>query len=266
MLPWRCDATEPERGGVVDFDGRVVIVTGAARGLGREYASFFATEGASVVVADIAADAATATAADIALTTKGRLIAVGVDVADPTSTVALAERTVAELGRVDVLVNNAGIWGDLERMSLIDTPDAYWDTVMGVNVKGALLCTQAVAPTMRRQRSGRIINISSMGAYMPSGVYGVSKLALNQLTYALASELGPDGITVNAVAPGAIDNEATQRQVPPAGMEKMIAGTFMKRAGTASDVFGMIRYLASDAAAWVTGQTFLVNGGFNTRL
>jgi 3-oxoacyl-[acyl-carrier protein] reductase len=251
----------------VGSDGSVVIVTGAARGLGRDYARFFAAEGARVVVADVAAEAAKETAAEIASRSTGaRAIAVGVDVTDRASTLALAERTVAELGRIDVLVNNAGIWGDLERMSLVDTPDAYWDMVMGVNVKGALLCSQAVAPTMRAQGTGRIINISSMGAYMPSGVYGVSKLALNQLTYALASELGPDGITVNAVAPGAIDNEATQRQVPPAGMDKMIAGTFMKRAGTSTDVFGMIRYLASDAACWVTGQTFLVNGGYNTRL
>ena len=118
---------------------------------------------------------------------------------------------------------------------------------------------------MRAQRWGRIINISSMGAHMASGVYGVSKLAVNQLTFALASEVGVDGITVNAVAPGTIDNEATQRQVDAAPLQGLIAKNAVKRAGTGDDLYGTIRYLASDDAEWVTGQTLLVNGGFSTR-
>jgi NAD(P)-dependent dehydrogenase (short-subunit alcohol dehydrogenase family) len=105
-----------------------------------------------------------------------------------------------------------------------------------------------------------------MGAYMTAGVYGVSKLALNQLTYALANELGGDGITVNGVAPGTIANEATKNQVPDAAIERLVNTSIIKRAGTSADIFGMIRYLASDDAGWVTAQTFLVNGGFNTRL
>ena len=136
---------------------------------------------------------------------------------------------------------------------------------MGVNVRGPLLCTRAVAPTMVAQGRGRVINISSIGAYMVSGVYGVSKLALNQLTYALAKELGPSGVTVNAVAPGPIDNEASRKQVPDAAMDRLRDGTFVKRLGDADDIYGMVAFLASDEAAWITGQTHLVNGGFNAR-
>lgn len=244
---------------------RVVIVTGAGRGLGREYAKMFAAEGASVVVADLDVDGAKATAAEIQ-DASGNAMAVGVDVTELDSVESLVSATVDEFGGVHVLVNNAGIWGDLQRTPLAEIDPAYWDFVMAVNVRGPLLCSRAVIPTMAAQSWGRIVNISSIGAWMPSGVYGVSKLALNQLTFALASELGSLGITVNAVAPGTIDNEATQRQVPKAGLDGLVNRNAIKRAGTAKDLYGMIRYLCSDDAEWVTGQTIAVNGGFGSRL
>jgi len=247
------------------FDGKVAIVTGAARSLGQDYASFFAREGARVVVADIATDPACAHAEK--LNADGaEAMAVTVDVADEASTLAMAEAVHERFGRIDILVNNAGVWGDLEKHRLQEIPPDYWNTVMGVNVLGPLLCSRAVVPSMRANGWGRIINISSMGAYMTAGVYGVSKLALNQLTYALANELGGDGITVNGVAPGTIANEATKNQVPDAAIERLVNTSIIKRAGTSEDIFGMIRYLASDDAGWVTAQTFLVNGGFNSRL
>lgn len=246
---------------------RVVIVTGAARGLGRDYARMFAAEGAAVVLADLDSssvqEAAQAISADVP---DAPVAAVATDVTDPAQTEAMAAAALDAFGRIDVLINNAGIWGDLEPAPAVETAPHYWDLVMAVNLRGPLLCTQAVVGAMRQARWGRIINISSMGAYMPAGVYGVSKLGLNQLTFALATELGPSGITVNAVAPGPIDNEATRSQVPPKGIQKMIDGTAVKRMGTAADLFGMIRFLATEEAGWITGQTFGVNGGFSSRL
>jgi NAD(P)-dependent dehydrogenase (short-subunit alcohol dehydrogenase family) len=246
------------------FQDHVVIVTGAARGLGLRYAQRFAGEGANVVLADLRDDVADAAAA---LAAEGAsAISVQVDVNDVDATQAMAEAAREAFGRIDVLVNNAGIWGDYEVRPLLDVEPDYWDFVMGVNVRGPLLCSRAVAPTMVAQGRGRIINISSIGAYMVSGVYGVSKLALNQLTFALAKELGTAGVTVNAVAPGPIDNEASRKQVPDAAMDRLRDGTMVKRLGDADDIYGMIAYLASDDAAWVTGQTYMVNGGFSSRM
>lgn len=247
----------PTRG----VEGRVVIVTGAARGLGRDYARLLAADGAKVALADINADAVVAEAKELGANALG----VAVDVTDTDSIAAMVAAVVDKWGTVDVLINNAGIWGDLEAAPLSATKPSYFDLVLAVNLRGPLLCTQAVLEPMRKQGWGRIINISSMGAYMPSGVYGVSKLGLNQMTYTLATELGTSGITVNAVAPGPIDNEATRGQLPEAAFQKMIAGTAMKRMGNGKDLYGMIRYLASTDADWVTGQTFMVNGGYNSR-
>jgi NAD(P)-dependent dehydrogenase (short-subunit alcohol dehydrogenase family) len=246
------------------FQGKVAIVTGAARGLGREYAFRFGADGATVVAADVTDGGAKSTADDLraaGTTAEG----IEVDVGDEASTTAMAAQVLERFGRIDILVNNAGIWGDYQRAPLTGVDIDYWNRVLAVNLTGPLLCSRAVLPAMRSQQWGRIINISSIGAHMASGVYGVSKLALNQLTFALATEVGVDGVTVNAVAPGTIDNEATQRQVDPGPLQMLISKNAVKRAGTADDLYGAIRYLASDDAEWVTGQTILVNGGFSSR-
>ncbi len=248
----------------MSFENKTVIVTGAGRGLGRDYSEAFARDGASVVIADVDHDSAQATAAGIR-DAGGRSIAVDVDVTSKPSVDELIDKTVREFGGVHIVVNNAGIWGDLQRAKLSEIDPDYWDFVMGVNLKGPLLCSAAAIPAMREQGWGRIINISSIGAWRPSGVYGVSKLGLVHLTHAMATEVGEDGITVNAIAPGTINNEATQRQVPSKVIDKLISQNAVKRAGKAADLYGMMRYLCSDDAAWVTGQTFPVDGGFTFR-
>jgi 3-oxoacyl-[acyl-carrier protein] reductase len=247
------------------FDGRVAIVTGAGRGLGRDYASFFAADGAVVAVADVDAESAAATAKMIEAD-GGSAIAVTVDVADVTSTEAMAAQVAARHGRIDILVNNAALWGDLRMTAIMDTEPAYWDQVMRINVKGVWLCMRAVLPAMRAQGAGRIVNISSIGAWMPGSVYGTTKAAVNQLTFASAAELASSGITVNAVAPGMIDNEATRRQVPAEQLDAMRAAMVPAcRFGTSRDIYGAIRYLCGADAEWVTGQTISPNGGSHAR-
>jgi len=247
----------------MSFEGKVAIVTGAARGLGRDYARSFAVEGASVVIADVLGDLAEETAAEIRKT-GGKALAVSVDVSDLASARAMAGRAAEAFGRLDILVNNAAIWGDLESSPMMQVKPEYWDKVMAVNLKGPLLCAQAAAPHMQKNNWGRIINITSMGALMRGGPYGTSKLALNHMTFTLAHELGDFGITVNGIGPGATYNEATKSQVSPEVFQMLIAQQSVKRAGESSDFYSAMRYLCSDGAGWVTGQTLYVNGGFNT--
>jgi len=247
----------------MSFEGKVAIVTGAARGLGRDYARSFAAEGASVVIADVLGDLAEETAAEIRKT-GAKALAVSVDVSDLASTRAMADQAAETFGRLDILVNNAAIWGDLESSPMMQVKPEYWDKVMAVNLKGPLLCTQAAAPHMQKNNWGRIINITSMGALMRGGPYGTSKLALNHMTFTLAHELGGFGVTVNGVGPGATYNEATKSQVSPEVFQMLIAQQSVKRAGESSDFYAAMRYLCSDGAGWVTGQTLYVNGGFNT--
>jgi NAD(P)-dependent dehydrogenase (short-subunit alcohol dehydrogenase family) len=249
------------------FDGKVAIVTGAARGLGRDYAELFAADGASVVVADLDGDGAEATAKE--LSANGASVhAFAVDITDEASTLEMVADTISAFGGVDILVNNAALWGDLEHMAegVLDNPVDYFRRVVDVNLTGTFIASKAVVPAMRKRGSGRIVNISSIGSWMSGGPYGVTKLALHQLTYASAMQLAGDGITVNAVAPGMIFNEATQRQVPEevfAGMvEAMVP---LKRAGTSRDMYGAIRWLCSDDAAFVTGQVISPNGGSHAR-
>jgi 3-oxoacyl-[acyl-carrier protein] reductase len=247
------------------FDGRVAVVTGGGRGLGRDYAQAFAADGAAVAAVDLNGRAAEETAQAIR-DKGGTATAVTVDVADVASTEAMAAAVIDAFGRIDFLVNNAALWGDLQMTSLMDTPPQYWDTVMGVNVKGVWLCMRAVLPAMRAQQQGRIVNISSIGAWMPGSVYGTTKAAVNHLTFAASAEVAAAGITVNAVAPGMIDNAATRQQVPAEHLAAMLATMVpMRRFGTSADMYGAIRYLCSDDAAWVTGQTISPNGGSHAR-
>jgi 3-oxoacyl-[acyl-carrier protein] reductase len=241
--------------------GEVVIVTGAARGLGRAYALALAGQGYAVVVADIADPAPVVAEIEAA---GGTALGLPLDVRDPGSAQELAGRTVERFGRIDVLVNNAGYMTDIVKRPFEEIPVEEWDHAMAVNVRGTWLCCRAVVPTMKRQRSGKIVNTSSMT--VPSGVpgflhYVASKAAVVGLTRALARELGEWGICVNTVSPDYVphDPDYDARQPEMAGLIR--GQRCLQRDATPEDVVGTILYLAGHGSDFVTGQDLWVNGG-----
>jgi 3-oxoacyl-[acyl-carrier protein] reductase len=243
--------------------GKVAIVTGAGRGgrgIGRGIALALAEAGADVAIT-ARTNIGDAEAVAEAVRALGRnAIAVACDVTDTASVETLFERTVAELGRIDILVNNAGITRDT---LLLRMTDEAWDAVIDSNLKGTFVCTRAAAKRMLKQKSGRIINISSvMGQTGNPGQanYSASKGGVEALTRTVARELGSRGITVNAVAPGFIDTQMTDA-IAEQAREAIVAKIPLNRLGTSEDVGAVVAFLASDAAAYITGQTITVDGG-----
>jgi 3-oxoacyl-[acyl-carrier protein] reductase len=243
------------------FDDKVAIVTGAAGGIGEAYARALAAEGANVIVADIDADKGTATAADIAAAGGGDAHFVTVDVSDPASTQAMADATIERFGGIDLLVNNAAIYGTMQFDLLITVDWDYYQRFMAVNMNGALLCTRACYPSMTERGGGAIVNQSSTAAWLYSGFYGLAKVGINGLTQQLAHELGARGIRVNAIAPGPTDTEATRNQVGDGMVNQLVKDLAIKRPGTPTDMAGACLFLLSDEASWITGQVVNVDGG-----
>ena len=241
------------------FEGKVAVVTGAARGIGEAYAAALAAEGAAVVVADVDADGGEAVAAKIA-GDGGTALFSRTDVSDAASAAATAERAVAAYGGVDLLVNNAAIYGDMAFDLLITVDWDYYRRFMSVNLDGALVMTRAVWPLMKARGGGAIVNQSSTAAWLYSGFYGLAKVGINGLTQQLAHELGGMGIRVNAIAPGPTDTEATRRQAGDAAKE-LVKRMAVKRMGRPDDLVGACLFLLSDEASWVTGQVVCVDGG-----
>lgn len=241
------------------FENKVAVVTGAAQGIGAAYARALAAEGAAVVVADLNVDAGEAVAAAIEAD-GGRAIFVETDVASAESANAMAARVVEELGGIDLLVNNAAIYGAMEFDLLITVDWDYYKRFMGVNLDGALVMTRACYASMQQRGGGAIVNQSSTAAWLYSGFYGLAKVGINGLTQQLAHELGGMGIRVNAVAPGPIDTEATRTQAGDA-VRDIVKGMALKRVGQPEDLVGACLFLLSDEAAWVTGQVVNVDGG-----
>ena len=238
---------------------KVALITGSAQGIGKAIAMTLAGEGADCVITDVNLDRAEETAREIGNLGR-RAIAVRGNVADAEDVAGLVKRSIAEMGKIDILVNNAGITRDglLMRMK-----DADWDLVLDINLKGAFLCTRAVARPMMKQRSGRIINIASIvGAMGNAGQanYTASKAGLIGLTKTAAREMASRGITCNAVAPGFIDTAMTQALSDDV-KENLYAQIPMGRLGTSADVAQAVAFLASDGAAYITGQVIHVNGG-----
>jgi NAD(P)-dependent dehydrogenase (short-subunit alcohol dehydrogenase family) len=241
------------------FDGKVAIVTGAARGIGEAYARALAADGAAVVVADLNADLGEQVAKSIDAD-GGRATFVSVDVSDPDSTTAMAAATVEAFGGVDLLVNNAAIYGDMQFDVLINVDWDYYRKFMSVNMDGALLCTRAVFRTMQKRGGGAIVNQSSTAAWTYSGFYGLAKVGINGLTQQLAHELAGMNIRINAIAPGPIDTEATRTAVGDM-VKPVVEQLAIKRLGTPDDLVGMCLFLLSEEARWMTGQIVNVDGG-----
>ena len=244
------------------FDGRVAIATGAARGIGYGIAHRLASEGARVAVVDLDESAAKKAAAALpgADNPKTSHVGIGCDVSDTDSVQTAVDRVVAELGGVHILVNNAGITRDnlLMRMK----PEE-WESVIATNLNGLYYCSQAVLRPMIRERAGRIINMSSVVGLTGNpgqANYAASKAAILGFTKALAREVASRQITVNAIAPGYIETDMT-REIPEDARKLLFSSIPMQRIGRPEDVASAALYLASEGAAYVTGQVLQVNGG-----
>ena len=243
---------------MIRLDGKIAIVTGASRGIGRAIATMLAAQGA-VVVAAARGDHANATVAEI-IASGGRAEAIALDVTDPTAIEALVAGTAGRHGRIDILVNNAGITRDqlVLRMKRDD-----WDAVIATNLTAAFSVTQAVLKPMIRQRSGRIVCIASVvGQSGNAGQanYAASKAGLIGFARAVAQEVASRNVTVNVVSPGLIETDMT-RAITGDAQGDWAAKIPLKRAGTPADVAAAVCFLASDEAAYITGQVLAVNGG-----
>jgi 3-oxoacyl-[acyl-carrier protein] reductase len=242
-------------------EGRVAIVTGAAQGIGAEYARALASAGAAVAVADRNVEGAKDVANEIT-STGGNAVPFDVDVSDEQSTKDCVAAVLERFEQVDILVNNAAIYHGMRLEGQMDVPYDYWRTVMSVNLDGALLMTRAVAPSMLKRRWGRIVNQSSAAAFLGyGGHYAVSKVALIPLTWGFARELSHAGITVNCLAPGIVDTEATRTVVPEPFLKGLLSMAAISRLGQPSDLTGALLFLCSEEASWITGQVLHVNGG-----
>ena len=241
------------------FRDKVVVVTGAAQGIGEGYAQALAAEGARVVVADINAEAGQQVVKAIEAG-GGQAMFVPCDVSSADSAAALVATVEGEWGGIDGLVNNAAIYGDMQFDLLISVDWDYYRRFMGVNMDGALIMTRAVYPSMQKRGGGAIVNQSSTAAYLYSGFYGLAKVGINGLTQQLAHELGGMNIRVNAIAPGPVDTEATRVQAGDAAQE-IVKTLALKRMGQPQDMVGAALFLLSDESSWVTGQILAVDGG-----
>jgi len=247
------------------LEGKVAIVTGAARGIGRAYARALAGAGAAVLVADLLEPEGRETVKLIE-GEGGRALFQRVDVADPGSTISMAARAAAEFGGIDILINNAAMFASLRGGPFTEIAADRWDRTMAVNVKGPWLCICAVVPHMRARGGGAIVNQSSIAAFGLAGMldYATSKAALIGLTKNAALELGADRIRVNAIAPGGVATEATAGILGAdvSVMEERAKATqLIASAIQPEDLVGPMLYLVSDAAKLMTGQTLVFDGG-----
>ncbi len=245
------------------LDGKVAIVTGSGGGIGEAYARGLAGQGAKVVIAEIHKENGEGVAEAIRAG-GGEAAYVEVDVGSLESTVRMAEQVSDLYGGIDLLVNNAAIFGDMKLDSLLNVDWDYYQRFMNVNMNGALLCTRACFRSMKERGGGAVVNQSSTAAWMGVGFYGLAKLGVNGVTHCLAKELGPQGIRVNAIAPGPTQTEALAKTAGDY-VKQMIPQLALQRLGEPADLVETCLFLLSDGARWLTGQIINVDGGQITR-
>lgn len=249
------------------LEGKVAIITGSGRGLGKDMALRFAQEGADIVVNDILAKEMEATVQEVGKLGR-KAIAVLADVSKKEDVTRLVDTAIATFSKVDILVNNAGA---AHNFPLFDTTEEKWDQVIDVDLKGTFLCIQLLAPHMIKRKYGKIINIAS-GAGLGSGLdvaYAAAKAGVVQMTKSCARELGPHGINVNSIAPGAIMTDQSYKRTPEQ-VKQWVAlrtkSTALGRVGTLADVSNLALFLASEESSFITGQTIPLNGGRYDRM
>jgi len=247
----------------MDFTNRTVVVTGAGAGIGRAYAEAFAAHGAAVAVVDIDETRARETAQ--ALSESGAsALGLGADVASEDATREAISKIVDRFGHLDVVVNNAGLHLGIYNETT-ELPVEEWRRLLDVNVLGALLWSKHARPHLAG-RDGAILNQSSNSSTMGVGAYSVSKLALNGLTASLAREFADDGIRVNAIAPGFVESDAAREGLSETHKAMVMQGQITKRVGQPRDLVDTVLFLCSEQSAFVNGQTWFVDGGWQVRL
>jgi 3-oxoacyl-[acyl-carrier protein] reductase len=247
----------------LNLDGKIALVTGAGRGIGARISAKLVEEGCSVYVTDVDAEAAKVSAAAIGAAAH----AMRIDVTNPGDIQLRIEEIVERHGRIDILVNNAGI---LKTGSIVDSSIEDWDEVCRANLSSVYYCSKAVLPVMLKRRYGKIVNIASMSAARAGGIfgnvlYGTTKAGVVAFTKGFARELAPYGINVNAVAPGLVETAMTTAKLTPDVREKVLATLPMHRLADVEDIANAVAFLVSDVAAYITGDTLLVDGGSLTK-
>jgi 3-oxoacyl-[acyl-carrier protein] reductase len=244
------------------LDGRVAIVTGGGGGLGSGICPALAAAGAAVVVAGRTKEKLDRVAGDVNAA-GGRAIAVEVDIADGNSVTAMTERALSELGGIDILVNNAAVY---HRKPWTEITEADWDQVLNTNLKGYYLCARAAYPALKASGHGRVVNVASITFFggIPNLLdYVASKGGIVGFTRALAREVGPDGITVNTLSPGAFPTDAEKIHPDLENYNReILAAQSIKRRGTPEDVGNLVAFLAGDASSFITGQLIQIDGGW----
>lgn len=248
------------------FADKVALITGGAQGIGETYARRLAAEGARIAIADVNEPGAKEVAASIA-ETGARAIGVSCDITDEAQIEAAVAETTAQLGGVDILINNAAKHLMEYNAPCAELPLEKWRLMMDVNVVGIVGCSKACRPSMRERGGGAIVNMSSIAGFASTSPYGVSKLAVRGLTVALAKEFAPDGIRVNGIAPGIVDSPAAMSDVPRDMIDQYVEQfQLIKRPGRMTDLVNALFFLCGEESSFVTGETLLVSGGYPSRV